>query len=211
MIKDPQLQFAFRVTAGFVAALWLIKAAEILFSWPLGHWGVYPQSPIGLRGIVFAPLIHGSLQHLFANTLPLLILGTAVFYGYPRSRWRATAVIWLVSGIGVWLFARASTHIGASGLAHGLFFFLFTIGILRRDKRAIALLMIAFFMYGSMLLTILPYAPNISFESHAFGALGGIISAYWFRDLDPAPARPAYSWELEPDEEQASDDPYHKD
>lgn len=207
MIKDPQLQFAFRVAAAFVAALWLLKAAEILFAWRLGYWGVYPQTLIGLRGIVLAPLIHGSLQHLFANTLPLLILGTAVFYGYPKSRWRAVLVIWLVSGVGVWLFARASFHIGASGLAHGLFFFLFVIGILRRDKRAIALLMIAFFMYGSMLLTILPREPNISFEFHAFGALGGVISAYLFRDLDAAPARPVYSWELEPDEERDAADP----
>ena len=65
--------------------------------------------------------------------------------------------------------------------------------------------MIAFFMYGSMLLTILPREPTISFESHAFGALGGVISAYWFRDLDAAPARPVYAWELEPDEEQDAD------
>ena len=127
MIKDPQLRFAFQITAAFVAALWLLKTAEILFAWRLGQWGIYPQSWIGLRGIIFAPLIHGSLQHLFANTLPLLILGVAVFYGYPKSRWRVVAVIWLVAGIGVWLFARPSFHIGASGLAHGLFFFLFVI------------------------------------------------------------------------------------
>jgi len=204
MAKDLQLQFAVRVAAYFVVALWLVKIIEIVFSWRLVHWGVYPQSVIGLRGIILAPFIHGSPQHVFANTLPMLILGTALLYGYPRARWWTIINIWLVSGIGVWLFARPSFHFGASGLAHGMFFFLFVVGILRRDKRAIALLMIAFFMYGGMLMTIFPREPDISFEAHFFGALGGVISAFMFRNMDTVPARRPYSWELEPDDEEDS-------
>ena len=202
MARDPQLRFALSVVTAFIAALWLLKAVEIAFAWPLAGWGIYPRSWLGLRGIVLAPLLHGSWLHLFANTLPLLVLGTALLYGYPRARWRTLLVIWLVSGVGVWLFARPSVHLGASGLAHGAFFFLFVIGILRRDQRAMALLMIAFFLYGSMLLTVLPWEPGVSFEAHAFGALGGVLSAFWFRHREPAPAQPVYAWELEDDDEQ---------
>lgn len=202
MTSNSSLLFSIRAATIFVAILWLLKVTEVVFSWQLTHWGIFPQTSIGLRGILLAPLIHGSVQHLSANTLPLLILGTALLYGYPKARWWTLLIVWLVSGLGVWLFARQSFHFGASGLTHGMFFFLFVIGILRRDKRAIALLMIAFFMYGGMLLTIFPREPNISFEYHAFGALGGIISAFLFRNLDARPARRRFSWELEPDDEE---------
>ncbi len=76
--------------------------------------------------------------HLFANTLPLFVLGTAIVYVYPKSACIAIPVILLGSGLGVWLFGRPSYHIGASGLAHGLMFFLFTIGVLRRDRPVMA-------------------------------------------------------------------------
>lgn len=208
MFDDAQLRFAARVATGFVATLWLVKLLETVFGLSLYQWGVYPRSLEGMPGVAFAPLIHGSWQHLFANTLPLWVLGTALLYGYPKSRWWALFHIWWISGLGVWLFGRPSVHIGASGLAHGMFFFLFMIGILRRDKRAVALLMIAFFLYGSMLLTILPQAPAVSFEAHAFGALGGVISALWFRRRDPAPARTPYDWEL--DDERDSPTPGEK-
>ncbi|MEH6468249.1 MAG: hypothetical protein V7725_01405, partial [Porticoccus sp.] len=78
---------------------------------------------------------------------------------------------------------------------HGMFFYLFIGGILRRDKRSIVLLMIAFFMYGSMLLTIFPRESDISYEYHFFGALGGTLSALIFRHWDPKSALKTYSWE----------------
>jgi hypothetical protein len=118
-----------------------------------------------------------------------------LLYGYPKSRWWVLSTIWLMSGIGVWLFARQTYHLGASGLTHGIFFYLFIGGILRRDKLSIVLLMIAFFMYGGMLLTIFPREPGISYEYHFFGAIGGTISALIFRHRDPKSAPKTYSWE----------------
>ncbi|MEH6468250.1 MAG: rhomboid family intramembrane serine protease, partial [Porticoccus sp.] len=106
-----------------------------MFGWDLHSLGVYPQTLTGLIGILTGPLIHGSWQHVIGNTLPLLLLGSILIYGYPKSRWWALAIIWLLSGLGVWLFARNSYHFGASGLTHGMFFYLFIGGILRRDKR----------------------------------------------------------------------------
>ncbi|WP_420887170.1 rhomboid family intramembrane serine protease [Candidatus Litorirhabdus singularis] len=132
---------------------------------------------------------------MIGNTLPLLLLGTMLLYGYPKSRFWALAGIWLLSGAGVWLFARSSYHFGASGLTHGIFFYLFVSGILRRDRRSAALLMIAFYMYGGMLLTILPRDPGVSFESHFFGAMAGAMLAYAFRNWDPKPVRKQYSWQ----------------
>ncbi len=121
-----------------------------------------------------------------------------LIYGYPKSRYWALAGIWLMSGIGVWLFARSSFHFGASGITHGVFFYLFIGGILRRDKRSAAILMVAFYLYGGMLLTILPGDPGVSFESHFFGALSGAVFATLFRHWDPLPTRRRYSWERRP-------------
>jgi membrane associated rhomboid family serine protease len=131
-----------------VLGLWVLWAVAAALGLELYRWGVYPREARGLGGILMAPLIHGSWAHLFANTLPLLVLGTMLLYGYPRSAPIVVPALWLGSGLGVWLFGRTSFHIGASGLAHGLMFFLFVVGLLRRDRRAMALALLVFFLYG---------------------------------------------------------------
>ena len=151
-------------------------------------------------GILAAPLIHGSLTHLFANSAPIIILGTALLYGYPKSARIVIPSIYVGSGFGVWLFARSSYHIGASGLTFGMMFFIFTVGALRWDRRAIALALVVFLLYGGMIWGIFPSKPNISFESHFFGALMGVVLAFLLKHHDPAPAEKRYSWEDEQDE-----------
>ncbi len=180
-----------------ITILWLIKGLQITFSWDLGAYGVFPRSFDGLIGILFAPLIHGSFEHLFSNTMALFVLTTALFYEYPKSAKWTFILIYLGSGLGVWLFARESYHYGASGLTHGMMFFLFLIGILRRDKPAMAIAMIVFFLYGSMVWGVLPTKEEISFESHLFGALMGVVCAIIFRNKDPKPPEKKYSWEME--------------
>lgn len=181
----------------FCFGLWLIFALAQYWQLPLFKAGVLPRQLLGLVGIITAPLAHGSWSHLVSNTAPLLILGSGLLLAYPQSRWRALALIWLGSGLGVWLLARDSYHYGASGLTHGLFFYLFVIGLLRRDKRSTALLMIAFFLYGGMLASVFPSEPGISFESHLAGAVCGLLGAIIWRKTDPMPAEKIYSWELE--------------
>jgi len=95
------------------------------------------------------------------------------------------------------VFARGSYHFGASGLAHGLMFFIFVSGILRRDRLSIALSLIVFFLYGGMVWTIFPQQPGVSYESHFFGALMGVIAAFVFRHREPAPSEKTYDWEHE--------------
>ena len=196
-----RLRHSFRLAAAFAALLWAIRSAEVVFHLELVRYGVYPLQPGGLVGILAGPLIHGSWSHLFANTLPVIILGTALLYGYPKSAKPVLATVYLGSGLGVWLFAREAYHIGASGLTFGVMFFLFVVGALRWDKRAIALSMIVFFLYGSMIWGIFPLEPGISFESHFFGAVIGVVMAIVLKNRDPAPVEKTYSWEDETDEE----------
>lgn len=202
-MKHISLKHSILTSAFAVGFVWCIKSFELTFHTDLSWLGVYPLSLHGLLGILTAPLIHGSLEHIFNNTLPMLVLGSFLLFGYPKSRWRVLLTVWLLSGIGVWLFARESYHIGASGLTHGVFFYLLVVSIFRRDKRSVAIMMAAFFMYGGMTMTIFPREEGISFEYHLFGALAGTLSAILWHKLDPKPLRKTYDWEKQPD----NDDP----
>ena len=155
----------------------------------------------GLPGILTAPLLHGSPEHLIANASSLLILGTLALAVYPRATLRGLPLMWLGSGLGAWALGDAgSFHLGASGLTHGLMFLVFALGLLRRDRASIAAGMIAFFFYGGMLLTVLPQEPGVSWQSHLGGALGGILAAWLLRSSDPLPPRRRYSWDIEEEE-----------
>jgi len=198
-----RLRRSFAASLGFAAALWLIELAELILHLDFTRYGVYPRTLQGLSGILLAPLIHGSLAHVFSNTLPIIILGTALLYGYPRSARLVLPLLYFGTGIGVWLFGRSAWHIGASGLIFGMMFFIATIGVLRWDTRSIALAMVVFLLYGGMVWGVLPGDPSVSFESHLAGALLGVALAVWLKNRDPAPPPKRYSWE---DEEEVSDE-----
>jgi membrane associated rhomboid family serine protease len=196
-----RLRRALAGVALFIGLLWLIELLDTGFVLHLSRLGIFPRTWHGLWGVVCAPLIHGSWQHLISNSLVLLVLGVVLLYGYPRASGYVLALVWLGSGLGVWLFARSSYHFGASGLAHGLMFYIFVSGILRRDRLSIALSLIVFLLYGGMVTTIFPQQPGISYESHLFGAVMGVIAAFVFRSRDPLTPEKTYDWEQMPDDD----------
>ena len=208
---QPAFRKAVLPVMACVLLLWLIEAFDRGLHLSLERLGVYPRTAAGLAGVLFAPLIHGSWSHLLSNSFALLILGTGLRYGYPRAAGPVLVLVYLLSGLGVWCLGRESYHIGASGLTHGMMFFIFTTGILRRDRLSIALSLIAFFLYGGMVWSIFPQEPGISFETHFFGAASGVLAAFLFRRLDPLPPEKHYDWEdeTEADTEQEESPPEH--
>jgi len=177
---------------GFVALLWLIP----LLGWGLGlaDYGIRPRQWIGLPGILVAPLLHADFSHLIANSLPLVILGTAMFHVYPSAAFRVLPAVYIGPGIAVWLLARDGVHVGASGLVYGLVSYIFVAGLIRRDRRAIATSMLVAFMYGSVAWGMLPINPRISWETHLAAAIIGAVMALLMRHRDNPP-RKRYSWE----------------
>ena len=159
--------------------MWVVFYLEFIL--PLANFGIVPRDSIGLIGIVSAPLLHGSLSHLVSNSVPLLFLGTVLFFFYPRIGGIVFIRCYFLTNILVWLFAlRASNHIGASGLVYGLAFFLIFLGIFRRDFLSILISVVILLMYGGVFYGILPSDPRISWESHLSGALVGIFTAVAF-------------------------------
>jgi membrane associated rhomboid family serine protease len=196
-----RLRRSFLIAIFFTAALWTIKLSELALGISLSRYSIYPGDPATLIGVLFAPLLHGSLSHLFANTAPVLVLGTGLLYGYPKAARVALPIIYLGSGLAVWLFARPAWHLGASGLAFGLMFFVFTMGVVRWERRAIALSLAVFLLYGGMIWGLLPTDPRISFEYHLAGAALGLLLAVLLRRLDPPAPEKTYSWEQEGSDE----------
>lgn len=200
--REVHWKRAIAPAAVFVALLWLLELVTEL-EWirrPV-EWGILPRSTEGLVGIFTAPFIHADKEHLLANTLPLLVVGTGLFYFYRELAIRVIALVWVFSGAWVWMIARGDYHIGASGLIYGFVTFLFLSGLFRRDTRLMAISMLVVFLYGSMVWGILPIDQRISWESHLLGSIAGVFAAWYFRK--DGPQRPKSQWELE--EEQAQE------
>ena len=207
-ISDKRrLRIAFTAAITFALLLWVLKLIEYFGGFDFAQFGIYPRQTVGLVGVLCAPFIHASLAHLFANTPPIIVIGTMLLYGYPRASKVFLPVVYLGSGIAVWMFARQAYHIGASGLAFGMLFFVFTIGALRWERRTIAISLLVFFLYGGMVSGIVPGAREISFESHLSGALIGILLAFLLRNRDPESSPKRYRWENEETESDEYDSP----
>ncbi|RMH93896.1 rhomboid family intramembrane serine protease [Lysobacter pythonis] len=195
-----------RVLRAFNASLAAVLLLTVVFfsqnAFDAAAFAVAPHEARGLIGLLSAPLLHGGFKHLTTNGIAILMLGTLAGSVYPKATLRALPLLWIGSGLGAWLLGEAGQrHLGASGVTHGLGFLLFVLGLLRRDRAAVAAGMLAFLFYGGMVLTVLPQEPGVSWQSHLGGALGGILGALLFRRADPLPPRRKYSWEIE--EEQA--------
>ena len=158
------------------------------------HWtgislhflGVAPREPLGLIGILGMPLVHGDWKHLFNNSIPLLVLGWALIHFYKQVAWKVLAWAWILTGLWVWVGARGgSVHIGASGLVYALASFIFFSGMLRRNKRLIALSLLVVVEYGGMVWGVFPIEPGISWEGHLFGAIAGVVLAFNYKKYGP--------------------------
>ena len=157
-----------------VAIIWTVEIVNFLLGHRLTTFGVLPRSSSGLTGIFLSPFIHAGFWHTVSNTVPLLILGSLTLTADKARFWITTFTIILLSGTFVWLFARNSYHVGASGLVFGYFGALITRAIIERSLKSILMAMITITLYGGLLWGILPLRSYISFEGHFFGLIAGI-------------------------------------
>lgn len=165
-----------------VFLMWLVFLVQITYGWNLNVFGIMPRTVSGLAGIFLAPMLHGDFLHLASNTIPLLFLGTMLFYFYGRIGQTVFFRAYFWTSLCVWLFARPANHIGASGVIYGLAFFLIFFGIFRRDFISLLISIVTLSMYGGVFYGILPSDPNISWESHFAGALVGFYTAVDMRN-----------------------------
>ena len=188
-VEDKKFVTRFRQALSFpiafVILIWGIHIINFVTGYNLYWLGVYPRKIEGLWGIITSPLIHGDFLHLFSNTLSFLILSFMLFFFFRKVAVQAFTLIYLLTGFAVWIFARESFHIGASGVVYGLVSFVFWSGIFRRNIKSIVLALIVTVLYSGYFLGIVPGEEGISWESHLLGGLVGILVAFLYRkDLE---------------------------
>lgn len=187
--KRPLWLSAAMYTGGFVVLLWIVEIVDVISGSRVQDAGINPRTVDGLWGILFAPVLHDDWAHLIANTVPLLVLGFLVMLSGLGRGLAATGIIWIVAGIGTWLIGGSnSNHIGASGLVFGFIAYLLTRGIFTRNLGQLALGVVVFVLYGGALWGVLPSTPGISWQGHMFGAVGGVLAA-WFLSADARESR----------------------
>jgi len=147
-----------------VAIMWAVFFIDRFT--PLEALGLIPRTFRGLAGIVAMPLLHLDLGHIFSNTVPLLVLGVLLAGSTSKSS-AVIGSIWVLSGVGLWIFGREALHIGASGLVFGLVTFLIVAGFIEKRFVPLAISVIVGFLYGGTLFTgILPISPGTSWDGH---------------------------------------------
>lgn len=180
---SKSLQTAVTIPLFTILVMALVKFIEIAGHQDFGYLGVIPQNSRGLIGIVTGPLVHGDLQHLTNNAISLFLFGSALFFFYRRIAIKVWLLIYFLSSVLVWIFARAGhSHIGISGVVYGLAFFLFFGGLFRKNRRLAAISLMLTLFYGSMIWGVLPGDPRISWEAHLMGAILGTVLAIFYRN-----------------------------
>ncbi|NEO07984.1 MAG: rhomboid family intramembrane serine protease [Moorea sp. SIO1F2] len=174
-----ELQTQAIILGGWVALMWIVELVDIfIFGRKLDLYGIIPRNPIGLRGILFAPFLHGGFSHLISNTIPFLVLGWFVMLQETSDFFVVTSITMVVGGLGVWLLgAPNSVHIGASVLIFGYLGFLLFRGFFERNLPSIFLSILVGFLYGGLVWGVLPSQPHVSWQGHLFGFIGGILAA----------------------------------
>lgn len=188
---------AYTVTTAivFVLLCWLVYTIEVRFHVNFNIYGIRPEKLSGLRGVIFSPFIHADLNHLWSNSIPSLVLTTALFYFYRKISWRVFLFGTLLTGLLTWTIARPNYHIGASGVIYMLASFLFFKGVFTKHYRLIALSFIVAFFYGSMVWYVFPIKDGISWEGHLSGGVVGVILAIFTKNI--LPEKRKYVWETE--------------
>ncbi|HSN12472.1 MAG TPA: rhomboid family intramembrane serine protease [Propionibacteriaceae bacterium] len=167
------------VMGAVVVVLWLVEGVDTLTNHALDTFGIRPWNLVGLDGIVFAPLLHASFAHVAANSLPLFVLGTALWMSGLRQWVVATVTGWVTSGIAAWLLTPIHYLVlGASGVIFGWITYLVVRGFLSRRWPHIVLGLVVAFLYGSVLLGVFPMSTGVSWQGHLGGAVGGVLAAW---------------------------------
>ena len=187
--EKDRLAHAFRMSLRAVGILLLLHLLRLLLGMPAATWGIIPREMIGLHGILTAPLAHGNWGHLANNAVPIFATVFLLTYFYRKIAARAMLIMYVLTGVFVWLLARGAgwgadygiSHVGASGVAYAFVSFLFWMGVFKRSVQSIIVALIILLYFSGMIAGILPDQLNVSWESHLIGGVVGMGVAWGFR------------------------------
>ena len=169
-----------------MGGLWLFNLVHWTLGSPLVVLGIRPRRFTGLIGILFCPVLHQNFNHLFFNSIPLFVLGLILLTQNVNTFMIITTLILVLGGFLVWLLARPARHIGASGLISGYFGYILVLAYFKPGYTSVFLAVLVLYYFGSILFGLFPREAKVSWESHLYGFISGILGGYWItHPLDP--------------------------
>lgn len=162
-----------------VGVIWGIYFLTVISQYKLLYLGIIPRKIYGLPGIVFSPFLHGNFNHLFFNTIPLVVLSNFVLINGLDYYLYVTAVITLISGFLTWCFAKPGIHVGASGVITGYWALLVSNIYQQGTLTAIILGIVCLYYFMGIFYGMFPGKKGVSWEGHLFGAIAGGLVSYW--------------------------------
>jgi membrane associated rhomboid family serine protease len=181
-VKEVLAVERFGWLVALLGVIWAVQVINVLTGYTLNEWlGLRPRAFAGLDGVIFMPILHGSVTHAIANTLPLAVLGGLMTLSAGRVTFAASVIIVALGGLGVWMFGRTALHVGASGLIFGWFAFLVARGFVEKRPLPIFVAFGVAIFYGTMIWGVFPGQSGVSWESHLLGAAAGVCAAFVLR------------------------------
>lgn len=195
--EKEQLRNALSIALAVTLLCFLVHLLFMVSGIPKYNWSIYPRDFTQWYGIITGQFIHASWSHLLSNVPPLFITTGVLFYFYRSIGWASYFLILTITGLMVFVLGRNYSHIGASGLVYGLISFIFFSGIFRRNMKSIALMGVMVVMYSGYLAGFFPIEERVSWESHIFGAVAGLWTAFVFRNYREYDERQVPDWKAE--------------
>jgi len=148
-----------------------------------GNTLLIPRETSHLSGILFSPVYHIGSEHLLGNLTLIVPMFFVLRFMYPKVYFRDFIGMYLLSGILLWLLGSRGVHVGGSGVAIAMCFYILFMGIISADLKqlgiSILVLMVNLFVY----LDFWKEYPGVSQSAHVTGASAGIIvallSVFW--------------------------------
>ncbi len=165
-----------------LAVLWSVFFVSLLEKRIL-LLGIIPRKIYGLSGILFAPLLHSNFNHLFFNSIPLVVLSNFILIHGLHYFILTTVLMTLSSGLLIWLFAKPGLHIGASAVITGFWALLVSDVYQQGTLTAILLGIVCIYYFAGIFLSVFPGKKGVSWEGHLFGLIAGFSIGYAYSVL----------------------------
>lgn len=161
-----------------VSIFWIIHMVNAFLGYRLNILGIFPRHIVGLFGIPFFSFLHASFNHIFFNSIPLVILIDLVLIGGKQNFIYTSTSIILISGLATWLFARRAIHVGASGLIMGYWGYLLVSAYQNPSIMTGVVMLLCLYYFGGLVTNLFPREERVSWEGHIFGFLAGVATLY---------------------------------
>lgn len=179
-----QIQTNIPEILNLIAIAWAVQVANMFLNYRLNIFGIIPRHVIGLPGIFLSPFLHGSINHIFMNSLFFFAMACMVSLHGMQTFTAVSISIVVISGTLVWMFARLASHVGASGLIMGYWSYVMIKAYFDPQFIDVISAILGMYYFGvDLLASVAPGKRGVSVEGHVAGLLAGAVTAMFFPQI----------------------------